>query len=315
MQLASRQLGEPAFPDADWQRERERLGASIRESATRPASVAARAFSEAVYRGHPYGLQTTEASLAAIGVADMRALYRRLIVPCRASVSIVGAVTREQADAMVRKLFARLVPAGGAGCPAPDPVPEVAALAQAQEIRIAFDSAQSHLLIGQPGFKRNDPDFFALTLGNHILGGGGFVSRLTQEVREKRGLSYSVYSYFSPALHAGAFTIGLQTRPDQAAQALAVSREVLERFVAEGPTQAELDAAKSNLIGGFALRIDSNRKLLDNIGNIAWNGLTLDYLDTWTREVQAVSLNQVRAAMARKLQPARMVTVLVGPAP
>jgi len=315
VQLAARQLGEPAFPDAIWQRERERLGASIRESATRPASVAARAFSEAVYRGHPYGLQTTEASLAAIGVADMRALYRRLIVPCRASVSIVGAVTREQADAMVRKLFARLVPAGGARCPAPDPVPEVAALAQAQEIRIAFDSAQSHLLIGQPGFKRNDPDYFALTLGNHILGGGGFVSRLTQEVREKRGLSYSVYSYFSPALHAGAFTIGLQTRPDQAAQALAVSREVLERFVAEGPTQAELDAAKSNLIGGFALRIDSNRKLLDNIGNIAWNGLALDYLETWTREVQAVSLNQVRAAMARKLQPARMVTVLVGPAP
>ena len=315
VQLASRQLGEPAFPDAVWQRERERLGASIRESATRPASVAARAFAEAVYRLHPYGLQTTEASLAAIGVADMRALYRRLIVPCRASVSIVGAVTREQADAMVRKLFARRVPAGGAGCPAPDPVPEVAALAQAQEIRIAFDSAQSHLLIGQPGFKRNDPDFFALTLGNHILGGGGFVSRLTQEVREKRGLSYSVYSYFSPALHAGAFTIGLQTRPDQAAQALAVSREVLERFVAQGPTQAELDAAKSNLIGGFALRIDSNRKLLDNIGNIAWNDLALDYLETWTREVQAVSLNQVRAAMARKLQPARMVTVLVGPAP
>ena len=315
VQLASRQLGEPAFPDAVWQRERERLGASIRESATRPASVAARAFSEAVYRLHPYGLQTTEASLAAIGVADMRALYRRLIVPCRASVSIVGAVTREQADAMVRKLFSRLVPAAGAGCPAPDPVPEVAALVQAQEIRIAFDSAQSHLLIGQPGFKRDDPDFFALTLGNHILGGGGFVSRLTQEVREKRGLSYSVYSYFSPALHAGAFTIGLQTRPDQAAQALAVSREVLERFVAEGPTQAELDAAKSNLIGGFALRIDSNRKLLDNIGNIAWNDLALDYLETWTREVQAVSLNQVRAAMARKLQPARMVTVLVGPAP
>ena len=94
-----------------------------------------------------------------------------------------------------------------------------------------------------------------------------------------------------------------------------MSREVLERFVADGPTQAELDAAKSNLIGGFALRIDSNRKLLDNIGNIAWNDLALDYLETWTREVQAVSLNQVRAAMARKLQPARMVTGRVGPAP
>jgi hypothetical protein len=117
-------------------------------------------------------------------------------------------------------------------------------------------------------------------VGNYILGGGGFVSRLTTEVREKRGLSYSVYSYFAPGLHAGAFTIGLQTRPDQAAQAVQVAREVLADFVAEGPTEAELQAAKDNLIGGFALRIDSNRKLLGNVANIAWNGLPLDYLDT-----------------------------------
>jgi zinc protease len=125
-------------------------------------------------------------------------------------------------------------------------------------------------------------------------------------------LSYSVYSYFSPGLHAGAFMVGLQTRPDQAEQALQVSREVVARFVADGPTPQELKAAKDNLIGGFALRIDSNRKLLDNVANIAWNNLPLDYLDSWTRQVEKVTAADVRAAFARKLQPERMVTVVVG---
>ena len=311
VQLAARQLGEPSFPSDIWLRERERLGAALKESDTRPGTVAGRAFASAVYGVHPYGLEMTEATLSRISVADMKAVYASLITPCRAKVSLVGAVTRAQADVLVGQLFARL-PGGGSACAPLAPVPEVAALAAPQDKRIAFDSAQAHVLLGQPGYKRDDPDFFALTVGNYILGGGGFVSRLTSEVREKRGLSYSVYSYFSPGLHAGAFAIGLQTRPDQAKQALAVSREVLARFVQEGPTQAELDAAKSNLVGGFPLLIDSNRKLLGNVANIAWNNLALDYLDTWTQQIEKVTVPDVRAAFARKLQPDKMVTVVVG---
>jgi zinc protease len=191
-------------------------------------------------------------------------------------------------------------------------VAEVQSLTASVDKHLAFASAQAHVLVGQPGFKRSDPDFFALTVGNHILGGGGFTSRLTEEVREKRGLSYSVYSYFSPGSHTGAFTIGLQTRPDQAQQALTVVRDVLERFVTEGPTEAELQAAKDNLIGGFPLLIDSNRKLLGNVANIAWNGLPLDYLDTWTKQVQKLSVGDIRAAFARVLHPQRMVTVVLG---
>ena len=168
------------------------------------------------------------------------------------------------------------------------------------------------MLLGQPGIRRSDPDFFAITVGNYILGGGGFVSRLNEEVRQKRGLSYSVYSYFSPGLHAGAFQVALQTRPDQAAQAIGVAREVVQKFVEDGPTAAELDAAKANLVGGFALQLDSNRKLLGSIANMAWNDLPLDYLDNWTRRVEAVSREDIRAAFARHLQPQRMVTVLVG---
>ena len=310
--LAARQMAEPSFPEDVWKRERERIAASIREANTRPATVAGRAFSQGVYGSHPYAYEMTEATLARIAVADLRALQARLILPCRAKVSIVGALNRAQADALVTRLLGRL-PAGDAAACAPLPaVGEVAPLQAAQDWRIPFDSAQAHVFIGQPGYKRDDPDYFALLVGNYTLGGGGFVSRLTQEVREKRGLSYSVYSYFAPGLHAGAFTIGLQTRPDQAEQALKVSREVLAAYVAEGPTPEELKAAKDNLIGGFALRLDSNRKLLDNVANIAWYDLPLDYLDTWTKQVEKVSAADIRAAFARKLQPQRMVTVVVG---
>ena len=310
--LAARQLGEPVFPEAIWLRERERINAAIRESNTKPATLASRAYSAAVYGSHPYGFDITQATLARISITDMRQFYARFIEPCRAKVSIVGDVTRSQADALVKTLLAQLPQRAAARCEALPSVAEVAALAAPASQSIAFESAQAHLLIGQPGHPRADPDFFALTVGNYILGGGGFVSRLTTEVREKRGLAYSVYSYFSPGMHAGAFTIGLQTRPDQASQAVQVVREVLAKFVSEGPSDAELKAAKDNLVGGFALRIDSNAKLLSNVSNIAWNNLPLDYLDTWTAEVEKITAADIKAAFGRKLQPERMVTVVLG---
>ncbi|MGE5332883.1 MAG: M16 family metallopeptidase [Nitrospirota bacterium] len=311
--LAARQMAEPAWPQDVWERERARWTAALREADTRPGTVAGQAFAAAVYGNHPYGQRPTEATLARIQLADMQQFHARHVDACRARVHIVGAVQRAQARLLVAALLARL-PASDP-CAALPAIPEVAPLGAAAEKDIPFASAQAQVLIGQPGFKRSDPDFLALLVGNHILGGGGFVSRLTEEVREKRGLSYSVYSGFSPGLHAGAFTVALQTRPDQAAQALQVARDVLARFVAEGPTDEELRAAKDNLVGGFALRIDSNRKLLSNVVNIATNGLPLDYLEGWTQRVEALTVADIRAAMARKLQPARMVTVVLGAQP
>jgi zinc protease len=313
VRLAARQIGEPAFPEDVWKRERERLNAAIKEANTKPATITERAFSQAVYGAHPYGLDVTEATLAQIDVAAMRRRYEQLIVPCRAKISIVGAVTRPQAESIATTLLSRL-PASSS-CAELPAVPEVMPLTAAKEERLPFDSAQAHVLIGQPGYRRADPDHFALNLGNYILGGGGFVSRLTEQVREKRGLTYSIYSGFSPGLHAGAFGIGFQTRPDQAEEAVKVSREVLAKFVADGPTEAELKAAKDNLIGGFPLLLDSNRKLLGNVANIAWNDLPLDYLDTWTARMNAVTVADIKAAFARKLQPDRMVTVIVGAQP
>lgn len=312
--LAARQMAEPAFPLAVWQRERQRLIASLAEASRRPATLAGKEFGRAVYGSHPYGMEMTEESLTAISVTDMLALYQRHVLPCHAKVSIVGKLNREQAQEAVQTLFAGL-PSSPGQCSVLAAVPEVRTLAEAKELFRPFESAQAHVLIGQPGFKRDDPDFFALTVGNYILGGGGFVSRLTTEVRERRGLSYSVYSYFSPGLHAGAFTVGLQTRPDQAQQAVQVAKQVVTEFVANGPTAEELKAAKDNLVGGFPLLIDSNRKLLSNVSNIAWNGLPLNYLDTWTDQVERVTLDEIKAAFSRKLQPERMVTVIVGGKP
>lgn len=317
--LAARQIAEPAFPDDVWQRDKQKVIAGIKESDTRPATLARRAYSQAVYGGHPYGHEFTEVGVGNIATADMRAFYQATVVACRARVNLVGAVNRAQAEQIATAMLARLPQASPqtpcSSQPALPPVAEVQPLAEAVQKTIAFDAAQAQVLIGQPGYKRSDPAFFPLLVGNYILGGGGFVSRLMTEVREKRGLTYGVYSNFAPGMHAGAFTVSLQTRPDQAKQALEVARQVVKDFVANGPLDAEVKAAKDNLTGGFALLIDSNRKLLGNISNIAWYDLPTNYLDTWTAQIDKVTAQDVKAAMAAKLQPEKMVTVILGAKP
>jgi zinc protease len=192
------------------------------------------------------------------------------------------------------------------------PLPPVRDLSAAIESDIAHPSAQAHILLGLPGIARNDPDYFALLVGNHILGGGGFTSRLYDQVRERRGLSYSVYSYFTAYERPGPFQVSLQTRGDQAQQALQVVRDTMRDFVADGPTAEELEGAKQNLIGGFALRIDSNQKILNYLSVIGFYDLPLDYLDTFTSRVEAVTLEEIRAAFRRRLDPERVATVVVG---
>lgn len=313
--LAARQIGQPSYDAAIWQRERERWNAAIKEGDTRPNVVAARALNSAVFGTHPYGQRPTEATLAHIDPAVMQGYLQRHVDACRAKVTLVGALDQAQADALVKRLLAKIPATPKAQCAAPPEVPAVQPLAKAEQQDIPFAAAQAQVLLGQPGIRRADPDFLAVLVGNQILGGGGFASRLMEEVREKRGLTYGVYSSFNPGLDAGAFVVGLQTRPDQAAEALKVTREVLQKFIADGPTAKELRDAKDNLIGGFALRIDSNSKLLGNVTNIAWNGLPLDYLDHWTDRVEALTVQDVRRAMARMVQPEKMVTVVLGAKP
>jgi zinc protease len=309
--LAARQLGHPAYQADHWDEERARAVAALREAATRPATVANQRFMAALYPDHPYGRSTTEQSLKAIQASDLQGFHRQHLWACRAKISMVGDLTSQQALNLAQQLLAHLNP--NPECNTLPSVPDAQPLTREQNIRIPFQAAQAQILIGQPAIKRTHPDYFALLVGNHILGGGGFVSRLTHQVREQRGLSYSVYSYFAPAMNVGPFIAGLQTRPDQADQALKLSQDVIREFVAHGPTIEELKAAQDNLIGGFALRLDSNKKLLDNLANLAWHGLPLDYLDQWTQQVAAVTVPDIAQASQRHVHPDRMVHLILGP--
>ncbi|WP_269460252.1 M16 family metallopeptidase [Polynucleobacter necessarius] len=174
-----------------------------------------------------------------------------------------------------------------------------------------FDSQQAHIAMGMTAEARSNPDYFLLLVGNYILG-GGFVSRLTSEVREKRGLAYSVFSYFAPGKENGIFQAGLQTTSDQASLALDVMSSTISQFIADGPTPSELEAAKGNLINGYPLRIDNNRKLLDNVSSIVWNDLSLDTMDVWTKKVEAVTLEQVKVVFQKYLAMDRMKIVVLG---
>lgn len=307
--LLARMLAHPSFPQAALERDKALAVAAIREEATKPESIAEKAFMAALYGSHPYAIDATEQSMQAITRDDVLAFHRSHYVANRAVIAMIGDLTRAQAEEIARKLTQDL-PQGEA-LPA---LPAVA-VSKGGETRIAHPASQSHILIGAPAIVRGDPDFFALTVGNYILGGGGFASRLTDEVREKRGLTYSVYSSFSPLAQSGPFQIGLQTQKAQTNQALQVTRATLDKFLADGPTVAELKAAKDNLAGGFALRIDSNAKLLENMAVIGYYQLPLDYLDRWIDRVKAVSVSDVRAAFARHVHAAQLSTVIVGDAP
>ena len=308
--LAARVLAQPAFPESLLQRDKARTIAGLREELTRPEAIASKAFWRMLYRSHPYGDEPTEASVNAITRADLLAFHAKYYVANHAVVAMIGDMTRDQADAIARQLTARL-PQGG-DLPPPPPVAPAVASTPPREQRIPHPASQAHILIGMPALQRGDPDFFPLLVGNYILGGGGLVSRLTNEVREKRGLTYSVYSFFMPMAQPGPFEIGLQTAKKQTDDALKIVHETLDAFLATGPTETEVKAAKDNLIGGFPLRIDNNRKILDNIAVIGFYGLPLDYLDNWTANVAKVGIPEIRAAFARHVAVDRLATVIVG---
>jgi zinc protease len=302
-------LQRPLFAADILTREKTRVLAGLKEAETKPENIADKAFQKAVYGEHPYGLPVSGevASVAEITAQDLQNFYRTHYNAARAVVAIMGDVTRAEAEAMAQQLTGEL--------PKLDAVvaqPLVAKIIAASEQRIAHPATQSHILIGAPGMSRNDPDYFALYVGNYILGGGGFVSRLMNEVREQRGLAYSVYSYFMPLKQTGAFQIGLQTKKEQADDALILVRKTLADFVAQGPTEKELRAAKQNIVGGFPLRIDSNRKILDYLSIIGFYDMKLTYLDDFSARVEQVTVAQIRDAFQRHIDPQHMATVMVG---
>jgi len=306
---ATQLITKPSFPDESLDRERKRMLIALQGKKQSPGAITNEAFFTALYGDHPYANEATgtEESVQQITRQHLIEHHQRYYVGRNAIIAIVGAVDRQQAEQLANTLLGKL-PAGEAA----KPVPEVASLKQAELVKKAFPSSQTHLLVGQPAIKRGDKDRFALVVGNHILGGSGLVSRLSEEIREKRGLSYSTYSAFSPMRQRGPFRLGLQTRNDQADEALKILMQTLEEFMVNGPTEAELESAKNNIIGSFALNLDSNSKIVENIAMIGFYQLPLDYLDTYTTKVETITIEQIKDAFKRHVQTDKMVTVMVG---
>jgi zinc protease len=299
----------PSFNVVDFEREKKNLLVGLKQREESPAELAGIAFFQALYGDHPYahpkeGIISTVEKLTR---EDLQQFYQRYYAAKNALIVIVGEVDRPQAESIASRLLTGL-PAGEAA-PA---LPAVAQPSASNTERKFFPSAQTHVYSGVPGMKVGDPDYFPLYVGNHILGGSGLVSKISEEVREKRGLSYSAYSYFFPFRVEGPFMMGLQTKKGQSDEALNVMQKTLRDFINAGPTPKELEASKKNITGGFAMRLDSNQKLIDQVASIAFYGLPLDYLDTFIGKVEAVTPQQIQTAFKARIAPDKLQTVLVG---
>lgn len=322
--LIARVLAEPAMVESVFERERATSIAGLRESLARPQTLATRALWQTMYQGHPYGALVTEASLQALSRDQLLAFHGFYWKPERMSIAVVGNLGLGEAKKLIENAQALL----GAGTSERDQTlasltnfrsslgPAPKASASANQITINHPASQAHIWMGLPLLARHElDDYFPVLVANHVLGGGGFVSRLTKEIREKRGMAYSVFSAIQPLAQTGPFFLGLQTQRDQASEAIKVVNDTLTQFIAHGPTQEELQAAKKNLIGGFALRLDSNRKLLDNLAGINFYRLPANYLETWTDRIDLVTLEDIQNVLNQRFAGRGMVTVVVAGQP
>ncbi|MCF6322982.1 MAG: insulinase family protein [Gammaproteobacteria bacterium] len=309
LELFALTLSDPSFPAESFERNKKQTLIAIQSQLQSPQSIIDKAFFKALYGDHPYSAPSLgfKESVSVLTRDDMVQYYQQYYVAKNAVVAIVGDLDRAAVEAIATQLTKGLA----AGKASPRVVPP-AAIEKGAMITIDHPSTQTHISIGHPGMTRDDPDHFALYVGNHILGGSGLTSRISDEIRNKRGLAYSAYSFFSPMRAAGPFLMGLQTRNDQASDAIKVMFATLQEFIDNGPTTEELEAAKRNITGGFPLRIASNSKILGYLGNIGFYRLPLDHLDTYNDHINAVTIEQIKDAFKRRVHPDKMFTITVG---
>jgi zinc protease len=302
-------LSKPTFADSDFAREKNRTLAALKQREESPGDLANMAFYQAIYSEHPYAhpnlgvLNTVEK----FSPNDVKNFYKTYFTSSNAIVVIVGDLSKIEAEKTANLLTSDL-PQGEKTAS----LPNVPTLTKSTTQHINFPSTQTHVLVGLTGTYRKDPDYFPLYVGNHILGGGSLVSKLFDEVREKRGLAYSASSGFMPLLKNGVFVASLQTRNDQTAQALDVLNQTLSDFVKNGVTDAELTAAKANIVGGFPLKFDSNKELANYVAMMGFYQMPLDYLESFQQNVQNVTKEQIADAFKRRVDLNLLQTVTVG---
>ncbi|WP_296577287.1 pitrilysin family protein [Phreatobacter sp.] len=302
-------LTRPRFDPAPLERMRQAVLASVRRASTNAGSIASDTFWATAFPGHPYGRRGagTLDSVAAITAADLSTLHRRLLARDHLKIAVVGDITAAELAPLLDMVFGDL-PAKAELTP----VPEAVIAGTGERRVIPLDVPQATISFGLPGLKRDDPDFIPAFVLNHILGGSGFSSRLYQEVREKRGLAYSVSSGLAAFDAAGLVTGGTSTRNDRAAESLAVITAELKRLGAEGPTELELEQAKRYLIGSWALRFETSTQIASNLIRLQLDGFQPDYLDRRNGLIDAVSLDDVRRVARRLFGDPKMLVVVVG---
>lgn len=310
LELLADVLIHPAFEEGEIARKVRELRAALRKRQEDPGEVASEAFNELIFGSHPYGrpLEGTDASLAAITRDEIVKFYRDHYTPERAFVTVVGDVELKEITAQLRTLLGPWPKGKGTVEKAGEPKPLQEKIVVK---KIDRSVAQANILLGHQGIRRDNPDFYALTVMNYILGGGGFSSRLVERIREEKGWAYDVHSYFYPGLERGAFQVGLQTKNETAGPAVEEVLRELRRIRDQGVTDQELADTKAYLTGSFPLRLDTNRKLAGLISTVEYYKLGLDYADRYPRLIEAVTKEEALRVARTYLTPDRYVLVVV----
>ncbi|MDX2345980.1 MAG: pitrilysin family protein [Legionella sp.] len=307
--LFKRMLQQPDFPEAAFLREKKQQLMAIRQTLERPDEVANQTFFRALYQAHPYAhpVNGDIKTIDAITHADIRHFHDTFFVKQNAMLVLVGALSRKDAELLAENMTQNIP----TGKKAPQ-ILNAKPLVEAMDIEVPFPSSQTVLRLGQLGINHHNPDYFPLLVGNYTLGGGALVSRLANELREKRGLTYGVHSQFVPMPERGPFIIGFSTKNAQAKDADNLTRDTLKAFIKTGPSNAELKAAKQYLVGSFPLAIAGNQNMAGILLKMAFYGLPDNYLDTYTNNISSVSPKEVQLAFQKNVNPSRLLDVMVG---
>lgn len=299
-------LNEPRFDPEPIERMRAQLVAGLQREEMSPDDLAGRRWWEKAFADHPYGHSThgTMESLKAVDATDLRTYAHRIFARDTLKIGIVGDIDAATAGQLIDRVFGKL-PAKADLFPVPETTPK----ALGDRIPVELDVAQSALVLGAPGLKRSDPDFVTAYVVNHILGGGVFTSRLYHEVREARGLAYSVHSVLLPLRHSGVFFIGTGTRSDRVNESIAVIEKELQRMAKDGPTEKELAETKSFLKGSYALAFDSSLKIASQLVQIQLDGLGIDYINKRNGLIDAVTMKDAKRVAKRLLDSDMFVTI------
>ncbi|MCS6318686.1 MAG: insulinase family protein [Nitrospira sp.] len=308
--LLADMLQHPAFHKQEVERVRTQILGEIVSDDDDPGNVAMKAFHQLIFHGHPYSWPAhgTEETLNKITVADIQQFHAREYLPNQTILVIVGDLTQDQAAMLVQTHFG----SWKKGPPPPYQLKKPAAIDRKMVQLIEKDLTQSTIVLGHTGISRTNPDYYAVTVMNYILGAGGFSSRLMDSIRDKQGLAYGIMSQFDTRLMPGAFFISLQTRTDVTNQAIAGVLTEIKGMRDAMVTDQELNEAKSFIVGSFPLRVDSSAKLANVLAQVELYNLGLDYFTQYPRAIEKVTKDDVLRVAKQYLDPQHYALVVVG---